>query len=144
MSRHQAPPPSDARTAAVMRSNRRVDTGPELRVRTLLHQAGLRFRKDHAIEADGVRVRADIAFPVQRLAVFIDGCFWHQCPEHGLMPARNVEYWAAKLMRNQARDRQVDEALSRAGWTVLRFWEHEPPDSIAIAISKQLRSQGRA
>lgn len=121
-----------------MKANRRVDTGPEQALRSALHRAGFRFRKDHRIDAPGVRVRADVAFPAKRLAVFVDGCFWHRCPIHGQMPARNAEYWAQKLARNQERDREVDRGLEEAGWTVMRFWEHEGPESATSLIAAKL------
>jgi DNA mismatch endonuclease, patch repair protein len=124
-----------------MKANRRVDTAPELALRSALHRAGLRFRKDHRIDVPGVRVRADVAFPAKRLAIFIDGCFWHQCPEHGQMPARNVDYWRPKLDRNRERDREVNERLEGAGWTVLRFWEHEGPEQVAAEVISRLSSQ---
>jgi DNA mismatch endonuclease, patch repair protein len=109
-----------------MLSNRRTDTGPELRLRSLLHAHGARFRKDYRIDLNNLRVRADIAFPRYRLAVFVDGCFWHRCPEHGSDPRRNGDFWQRKLDRNVERDRRVDAALARADWKVLRFWEHIP------------------
>ena len=121
-----------------MRANRRVDTGPERRVRSLLYARGLRFRKDFAIKAGARPVRADIAFPRARVAIFIDGCFWHQCPDHGLMPQRNREYWEPKLRANVDRDARVNAELRRAAWTVLRFWEHESPDRIAREIARQV------
>jgi DNA mismatch endonuclease (patch repair protein) len=84
-------------------------------------------------------VRADIAFPRRRLAVFVDGCFWHRCPEHGTSPKANHDFWKAKLDRNVERDRESDAALEAAGWTVLRFWEHEDPAVAATKILAALR-----
>jgi DNA mismatch endonuclease (patch repair protein) len=110
-----------------MRANRRRDTGPERRVRSVLHHLGLRFRVDFPI-SDGLPrpVRADIAFTKHRVAVFIDGCFWHGCPQHGRKPGgANDEYWSAKIARNAERDREHATRLSAAGWTVVRAWEHE-------------------
>jgi DNA mismatch endonuclease, patch repair protein len=117
-----------------MRANRKRDTGPELRLRSALHRSGLRFRVNHAIRPDAGRmVRPDIVFSRARLAVFVDGCFWHACPEHGTNPRRNSSYWRPKLDRNVVRDRQVDERLSAAGWQVLRIWEHQTVDE-AVAL----------
>lgn len=121
-----------------MRGNRRVDTSPERLVRSLLHRRGLRFRKNAALTVDGVRVTADIVFPSKRIAVFIDGCFWHGCPEHGRRPKANPAYWNAKLARNVERDARNTALLVAAGWTVLRHWEHEPPDEVAVSIVNEV------
>jgi DNA mismatch endonuclease (patch repair protein) len=108
-----------------MKGNRRADTKPELALRKELHRRGLRFRKDAPLrQAERLR-RVDIVFPGARLAVFVDGCFWHGCPEHGNKPRANTPYWSAKLARNVARDAQVDAELESAGWAVIRVWEHE-------------------
>ena len=118
-----------------MRANRRRDTGPEKRIRSLLHAQGLRFRVDYPIRIDGRRpIRPDIAFPAKRVAIFIDGCFWHGCPEHGRRPnVKNGHYWSPKIAGNQARDTHT-AALQAAGWTVLRFWEHEDADAVAANV----------
>src|SRR6478609_2227534 len=108
-----------------MRANRRRDTGPELGVRRLLHARGLRYRVDFAPE--GTRNRADIVFTRAHIAVFIDGCFWHGCPVHGTRPKSNQLYWDAKLRRNAERDAEVTARLTLLDWSVLRYWEHEPP-----------------
>jgi DNA mismatch endonuclease, patch repair protein len=128
------PYPSSPGARAVMRGNRRVDTRPERQVRSLLHARGYRFRKDHLIEVPGARVRPDVVFPRHRVAVFIDGCFWHRCPEHGTSPRANSHYWGPKLDRNVARDRRVDEALTAAGWVVTRLWEHDGPEEAVARI----------
>jgi DNA mismatch endonuclease (patch repair protein) len=94
-------------------------------LRRELHRRGLRFRVDYP-PVDGLQCRADIVFTRARLAVFVDGCFWHGCPEHGNLPRANRRWWAEKLELNVARDRRNDVALVEAGWTVIRFWEHEP------------------
>lgn len=120
-----------------MRSNRRRDTRPELAVRRLIHAAGLRYRVDFA--PLGGRRRADIVFTRKRIAVFIDGCYWHVCPIHATYPKRNSQYWLPKLQRNVIRDRETDELLQRAGWTVLRFWEHVPADEVAREIVAAVR-----
>src|SRR5687767_14914129 len=105
---------------AVMRANKKRDTLPETRLRQSLHRAGLRFRKHLEIRADALAVRPDVVFTRRRVAVFVDGCFWHSCPEHGTKPRSNSSYWAAKLQRNQARDVAVNAALERNGWRVIR------------------------
>ncbi|WP_454118358.1 very short patch repair endonuclease [Microbacterium lacticum] len=122
-----------------MVANRRRDTQPEMRVRRLLHAAGLRYRVDF-MPVRGLRSRADIVFTRQRIAVFIDGCFWHACPTHAVAPKTNVDYWGPKLARNRARDAEVSKRLMESGWQVLRFWEHEPPEDVAGAIMKKWRA----
>ncbi|WP_369962494.1 very short patch repair endonuclease [Leifsonia sp. EB34] len=125
-----------ASSPAVRRSmlgNRRRDTGPELAVRRLLHAAGVRYRVDFRL-APPSRTCADIVFTRRRIAVFIDGCFWHSCPLHGTSPQKNSEYWLPKLKRNKERDLESTERLESAGWTVLRFWEHEDPATIAESV----------
>ena len=112
-----------------MRANRRTDTKPELALRHALHRLGYRYRKDHRLDLDGGRrVRPDIAFTARKVAVFVDGCFWHACPEHGSKPRANEWYWGPKLIKNVERDRINDAALILAGWTVVRLWEHVPLD----------------
>ena len=117
-----------------MRSNRRTDTGPERAARSALHRRGLRFRKDYRVDLDQIRVRVDIAFPVRRVAVFVDGCFWHRCPKHGTDPRLNSGFWERKLRTNVERDARVDDALREAGWTVVRCWEHESADAAADRV----------
>jgi DNA mismatch endonuclease (patch repair protein) len=77
----------------------------------------------------------DIVFPKAKIAVFLDGCFWHGCPEHATQPKANAAWWREKLDRNMDRDRETTEHLIGLGWTVLRFWEHEPPTAIAHQIA---------
>jgi DNA mismatch endonuclease (patch repair protein) len=118
-----------------MQGNRRADTKPELALRSALHALGYRYRKDFRIDLPQRRVRPDIAFTRRKVAVFIDGCFWHACPEHGSQPKNNEWYWSPKLLRNVERDRAADDALTGAGWTVVRLWEHVPvADAIAAVI----------
>lgn len=126
-----------------MRANRRRDTEPERRVRKLLHAHGLRFRVDLSIRAGhGRPIRPDIVFPRARLAVFIDGCFWHGCPEHGRRPeVKNGHYWGPKITGNAERDQRQTQALAEAGWTVIRFWEHEPPHGVAAQIARVYGSE---
>lgn len=107
-----------------MESQRRRDTAPELALRSALFASGLRFRVNYPIP--GLRRRTiDIAFPKRRLAVFVDGCFWHSCPDHGVLPKSSSEWWEAKLAANAVRDRETDAHLAGLGWTVIRVWEHE-------------------
>ncbi|WFS16361.1 very short patch repair endonuclease [Rhodococcus aetherivorans] len=117
-----------------MRANRRVDSKPEVRLRKALHGRGLRFRKDYRMDLGGIRVRPDIVFTRRKVAVFVDGCFWHVCPVHGRQPTRNEWYWTPKLRRNVERDRVADEALTNAGWAVVRIWEHEDPDAAVETV----------
>lgn len=132
------PSPTSRHVSTVMRANRKRDTRPEVQIRSLLHRMGYRFRNQRLIEAHGLKVRPDIVFPGPRLVVFVDGCFWHCCPEHGNVPRANTHYWRPKLRRNVERDRQVTAALQEAGWRVLRIWEHVPPAEAAAAIAEAL------
>lgn len=122
-----------------MQANRARDTAPELAVRRLLHAAGLRYRVAHRPEPS-LRRTADIVFTRQRVAVFIDGCYWHACPEHGTQARANAAYWSEKLARNVARDADTNARLSELGWTVLRFWEHEDPHAVAESIADHVTS----
>ena len=123
------PHPTTPGRSANMKANRRTDTKPEMALRKALHALGYRYRKDLRLDlASGVRVRPDIVFTARRVAVFIDGCFWHCCPDHGSQPASNTWYWEPKLRRNVERDRAADAALDEAGWTVIRLWEHSGLD----------------
>jgi DNA mismatch endonuclease (patch repair protein) len=121
-----------------MKRTRRRDTGPELATRSALHRLGLRFRVDRPV-LPGSRRRADIVFSRAKVAVFIDGCFWHSCPEHGTMPKANRKFWEEKLTANRSRDRSTDEQLERAGWKVMRFWEHVDPESAAELVASEVR-----
>jgi DNA mismatch endonuclease (patch repair protein) len=133
------PEPSSEAASATMRANRRRDTKPELLLRRRLHAWGLRYRVDLPLIVGGIRVRPDIVFTRQRLAVFLDGCFWHGCPAHGSQPRSNSAYWRAKIDRNRARDARASESLDAAGWRVIRAWEHEPVDEVAERIIRALR-----
>ena len=132
------PRPLNAGRSANMRANRRVDTGPELALRRELHRQGFRYRKDYRLDLTGRRVRPDIAFTARRVAVFVDGCFWHCCPHHGTKPANNTWYWGPKLARNVERDRAADAALVEAGWSVVRVWEHESLEAAVAAVVSAL------
>lgn len=118
----------------------RRDTRFELAVRSALHAAGLRFRVDFPIRLPGMRlIRPDVVFTRRHVAVFCDGCFWHGCPEHARRPdIQNAHYWVPKIEGNRERDTRHTVALEAAGWTVLRFWEHEDPEQVASAIGDAL------
>jgi DNA mismatch endonuclease, patch repair protein len=133
-------PPSSPNATATMRANRRRDTSPELALRSLLHRRGLRFRVDQRIGLGGRSwVRPDLVFRRAQVAVFVDGCFWHSCPEHGELPVANREFWEAKLARTVDRDRAQSAALEAAGWTVVRCWEHESTEEAAARVEAALR-----
>lgn len=137
----EVPPGSwaaSAATRASMLGNRRRDTRPELAIRQLLHAQGLRYRVDYALPFDRRR-KADIVFTRWRIAVFIDGCYWHGCPQHGTIPKTNTDYWSAKIAGNRARDADTNARLAAIGWTVLRFWEHEASADVATAVAAQVR-----
>ncbi len=127
--------------SANMRANRRRDTRPELAIRSGLHRMGLRYRVDHRLGAGRSAPRPDIAFTRARVAVFVDGCFWHGCPEHGGTPSVNVGYWGPKLERNKERDRANEAELAAAGWLVLRVWEHEDPGHAISRIAETVRER---
>jgi DNA mismatch endonuclease (patch repair protein) len=134
------PHPLNAGRSANMRANKRKDTKPELALRRALHARGYRYRKDYRLDLTGARVRPDIAFTAKRVAVFVDGCFWHCCPEHGSQPANNTWYWQPKLARNVERDKSADDALAAAGWDVVRIWEHESLDAAVAAVISAVTS----
>lgn len=125
-----------------MRAIRSRDTTPEMALRRELHRRGLRYRVSYR-PLSALRRTADVVFTRQRVAVFVDGCFWHGCPEHYRPPSRNADYWGPKIVRNRARDAETDDALSAAGWTALRFWEHEDALTIAGAVEAAVRRGGR-
>jgi len=112
----------------------REDTAAEVALRQALFTRGLRYRKNHPPVA-GLRTRADIAFIGPRVAVYVDGCFWHGCPEHASWPKRNGTFWRKKIEANIARDRRIDTLLRNAGWKVVRIWEHEDPKVAAERIA---------
>ncbi|WP_277347704.1 very short patch repair endonuclease [Streptomyces barkulensis] len=117
-----------------MQAIRSRDTKPEQTVRRLVHALGLRYRVS-ARPIKNLRRTADMVFRPAKVAVFIDGCYWHGCPEHYVPPRTNPGYWSGKVAGNIARDRDTDQRLTEAGWTVLRFWEHESPDDCALEIA---------
>ena len=113
------------------------DTAPELALRRELHRRGYRFRKEWTVPGMPRR-RMDIAFTRKRVAVFVDGCFWHACPIHATAPRANGAWWSAKLQKNVARDRATDDHLTDLGWLVVRVWEHEVPDVAADRVTAAL------
>ncbi|MFI7743745.1 very short patch repair endonuclease [Kocuria rhizosphaericola] len=129
---------TDPSTSLRMSRQARRDTAPELCLRRLLFARGLRYRVDASLPGMPRR-RADVLFTRRRVAVFIDGCFWHSCPVHGTVPRSNRDWWVAKLDKNMARDRETDTYLSANGWTVLRFWEHEDMELAADVVEQVIR-----
>jgi DNA mismatch endonuclease (patch repair protein) len=119
-----------------MRANRGCDTGPEIALRSALHARGLRFRKNLRLDlGERRRVRPDIVFPGLRLAVFVDGCFWHGCQEHRSLPTSNASFWKEKIEGTARRDAQQATWLQEQGWTVIRVWEHDVPEHAERLIS---------
>lgn len=123
-----------------MQAIRSRDTKPERLIRRLVHANGLRYRVA-ARPLPDLRRTADLVFRPAKVAVFIDGCYWHGCPEHYVSPKTNPGYWSDKVARNVARDRDTDERLSAAGWLVLRFWEHQSSDACALSIISAVRER---
>ena len=123
-----------------MENQARRDTKPELAVRSAVWRLGLRYRVD-VPPIKGMRSRADLVFTSAKVAVFVDGCFWHSCPEHLTIPKANRQWWVDKLRANVARDCRVDQELRSAGWAVLRVWEHESPDVAAARIAAAVRGR---
>lgn len=121
-----------------MQANRYRDTSLELSVRRLVHSRGLRYRVDIRPEAE-IRRRADLVFRRARVAVFLDGCFWHGCELHYRSPSQNAEFWDGKIRHNRERDVETTRLLEERGWAVLRFWEHEKAESIAACIESAIR-----
>jgi DNA mismatch endonuclease (patch repair protein) len=118
-----------------MKRQARRDTRPELALRRELHARGLRYRVDRS-PIPGMRTRADIVFGPAKLAVFVDGCFWHSCPEHGTTPKNNREWWRTKLQANSDRDKRVDRQLRNSGWLPVHIWEHEDMERAANGIAR--------
>ena len=116
-----------------MQGNKKRDTRPELVIRRAVHAMGFRYRVA-ARPVTTARWTADMVFPGPRVAVFIDGCFWHGCPNHFKAPRTNTDYWRPKIERNKARDEQVNSVLAAEGWTVVRIWEHEAPSAAVAEI----------
>jgi DNA mismatch endonuclease, patch repair protein len=126
----------------VMQGNRSRDTKPEVAVRSAVHALGMRYRVS-ARPLAGLRRTADLVFRSARVAVFVDGCFWHGCPAHHSPPKTNAAYWSTKIQGNKSRDRDTTERLRMEGWTVLRFWSHEEPMSVAAQIADVVGTNNR-
>lgn len=137
-SRAGVPKPSSPEARNRMRANRSRDTKPETALRSLLHRRGLRFRVDSS-PVPGVRRRADLVFPRVRVAVFVDGCFWHGCPLHATWPKANAEFWREKIETNRRRDEDTNRKFLEAGWTVVRVWEHEDVEAASLRIEGVVR-----
>jgi len=131
------PGASSSAVSARMSAARRRDTAPELSIRRELHALGLRYRVTYPVPGQRRRT-IDVAFTRHRLAVFVDGCFWHGCPEHGTRPRSNSSWWQQKFAANLARDRDTDRLLREAGWHVLRIWEHEAAQEAALRVVEAL------
>ncbi len=124
-----------------MLANRGSETSPELAVRKELFARGHRYRVRYTVRYDATWTRPDIVFTRRRVAVYIDGCFWHSCPRHGTSPQTNARYWKPKLMTNRLRDQRASSALRRDGWCVLRFWEHQDPALVCDIIGLVLTNR---
>lgn len=129
--------PSSPAVSERMGQVRNTGTEAEMAVRRELHRRGLRYRVNPHIPEFG-RTRPDIAFPRQRVAVFVDGCFWHRCPDHATFPKANAEWWEEKLQRNVERDNRTNRRLENLGWTVIRVWEHMNPLEAADRVEAAL------
>lgn len=132
---------SDPKVRARMQRQKTRDTEPELALRRLLHARGLRYRVD-AQPLPGLRRRADLVFGPAKVAVFVDGCFWHGCPEHGQRPtSANPKYWTDKVALNSRRDADTDRVLTESGWLAIRVWEHDDPKTVAEFVESQVRQR---
>lgn len=132
--------PSTPEASFRMQRVRQKNTSAESALRRELHACGLRYRIHVPVLTKSRRV-ADIAFSGLRIVVFVDGCFWHGCPEHGTWPKQNAEFWRAKILANQVRDRDTDARLRADGWKVVRVWAHEAPHVAASRIAKMVRAR---
>ena len=131
----KTPPASSIEVHERMSRQPQQDTAPEFSVRRAAHALGLRYRTNRS-PAKGFRSKADMVFPVERIAVFIDGCFWHGCPEHGTWPKSNAEWWRQKIEANKTRDNRIDSQLIEMGWKSIRIWAHEEPVRSAVRIQR--------
>ena len=134
------PTPLPSSATKAMRANRSAGTKPELALRRALFAAGLRYRVNLKVSVPGRSVRPDVVFTRARVAVFVDGCFWHGCPSHGRMPSDPSGYWHKKIARNQERDSAVDQALRESGWQVIRLWEHTATEESVARVWAALKS----
>jgi DNA mismatch endonuclease (patch repair protein) len=137
--RQQAGPDVSPATRRTMQANRGRDTGPELALRSILHARGLRFRVNQPLPFDRRR-RADLTFTRAGLYVFVDGCFWHGCPEHFIEPKTRADFWLEKVRGNRQRDEDTRQQLEHSGATVIRVWEHQDPNDAADQIEAVYRS----
>lgn len=131
------PQPASAHVRSRMRTQRRHNTVPELELRKRLFAMGLRYRVGIKVPGNNRRT-IDIAFPRAKIAVFVDGCFWHRCPDHSVKVKNNDAWWDEKLNANVARDRSTDSALEQQGWHVIRVWEHEDMNEAAARVRRAL------
>ncbi len=131
------PPPSSEQVSQQMKRMPRENSEPEVRLRRELHSRGLRFR----VNLRGLPGTPDIAFTRAKIAVFVDGCFWHRCPRHGVLPKANRDWWREKLDRNVERDKRKDGELEDLGWLSIHVWEHDDPSTVADAIEQAWRVQ---
>lgn len=131
----RTPPASSDAVRIRMQNTPRRNTKPEVALRSELHRLGLRYRIDRS-PIPGERIRCDLVFRASRVVVNVDGCFWHACPTHGVVPKINSEWWAEKLAKTRKRDIETNEKLRSAGWKVMRVWEHESPNTAAAKIAK--------
>ncbi|MFD8005867.1 very short patch repair endonuclease [Streptomyces mirabilis] len=134
---------SSAASRAVMSANKGRDTKPEKLLRSALHRHGLRYRVG-ARPLPDLRRTADVVFTKARIAVFVDGCYWHGCPEHHRPAKKGAAFWQEKIAGNRARDAETNEALRNAGWLVIRVWEHEDPEQAAQVVVKAVRSRQKS
>lgn len=123
-----------------MKATHRRSTKPERLLCEELDRLGLKYMIDQA-PIPGLRRRADVCFSEARVAAFVDGCFWHGCPQHGTFPKANHDWWQAKIETNRQRDMDTDRSLADAGWIVLRFWEHEAASDAARIIAEALEQR---
>jgi DNA mismatch endonuclease (patch repair protein) len=139
------PHPSSPQARSRMQACGQKDTAPERALRAVLYRLGLRYRLDSR-PIPGLRRKADILFPGLKIAIFVDGCFWHGCPVHATWPVANGRYWRDKILRNRNRDRDTDRRLAKAGWLSIRVWEHEAAPTAAerIRLAVQQRRAQRA
>ena len=136
------PEPSSEEARRRMEAQGQRDTDAELKIRSILHRMGFRYRVDHGPLRE-VRRKADLAFIGPRVAVFVDGCFWHGCPIHGTWPKANAEFWRTKIEANRRRDADTDQRLQEAGWKVIRIWQHDNPEEATRKIARLVRSRSR-
>jgi DNA mismatch endonuclease (patch repair protein) len=134
------PKPTSPDAEKRMKNQRQGDTRPEMALRKILFRKGYRYRVNRA-PLPGLKCRADLVFPSKKVAVFVDGCFWHVCPEHGTWPKNNAAWWKEKLEANQRRDKKVNAMLTDHGWLPFRIWEHENPETAAAKVGEILKNR---